>query len=79
MSDLVVVSMHERGFPQGDYYIGMGEMPATEFEAISPSPDGFFTMSVGDTIEQAKAFAAEQWPEAVIVEAADEDEDEDEC
>lgn len=52
-ADLVIVSMHERGFPQADLYLGMAKYSATEFLAISPSADSFFTMKTGDTLEMA--------------------------
>lgn len=76
MLDLVLVSMHERGFPMADLYQGHGETDPHEFEAISPSPDGFFTMKHGDTIENAFEKAQQKWPEAVIIIAEDQDFDE---
>lgn len=78
MSDLVIISMHERGFPMADYYQGHGETDPMEFERISPSPDGFFTMKRGDTIEATRHKAAAAYPGAVIVFAAEDDEDEEE-
>lgn len=37
--DLVIVSMHFRGFPQADFYRGMGKVSADEFERIGPQWD----------------------------------------
>ena len=75
MTDLVIVSMHEKGFPQADFYEGCGDMGAMEFGALGKAPDGFFTMRRGDSLDAAKAKAAEHWPSAKIVEADDEEED----
>lgn len=78
MSDLVILSMHDHGYPQADMYQGCGEMPAIEFEALGMAPDDFFTLRRIDTIADAWTKARERWPGAKIVEAADEaDEDED--
>ncbi len=76
MRDLVIVSMHEKGFPQADFYYGMGEMPQSEIEQIGPVPDIWFSLHRGDTLEMAKAKATAKWPTAKIVEAADEEDDE---
>lgn len=75
--DLAIVSMHEKGFPQGDFYEGCGDMPAMEFEALGMAPDDFFTLKRGDTLASAMEFARQRWPTAKVVEA-DEDEDESE-
>jgi hypothetical protein len=75
MKDLVIVSMHEKGFPQADYYQGFGDMPMDEFNSLGCAPDAFFTMSKCQPIEAAKAKAAAQWPNSVIVEGADEEEE----
>lgn len=69
--DLVVVSMHERGFPQGDLYCGCGDMGPSEFEALGTVPDSFFTLARGRTIEDAVAHARGRWPEALVVVADD--------
>ena len=76
--DLVIVSMHERGFPQADIYHGAATMDPTEFRCCGMSPDGFFTLSRGQTIEDAKAEAKKEWPSAIIVEAETDDEDHEE-
>lgn len=73
--DLAIVSMHEKGFPQGDLYEGCGEMGSMEFEALGKSPDDFFTMVRGSTIEDARAYAQRRWLTARVVDAA-EDNDE---
>lgn len=73
--DLVIVSMHERGFPQADFYQGMAKYDACEFRCIGASPDSFFTMKRGDTIEQAFIKARKEWPNALIVPAEVEDDD----
>lgn len=70
--------MHEKGFPMADLYVGHGETDPMEFEAIAPSPDTYFTMRRGDTLEAAFAKAQREWPEAKVVYAAeDDDNDED--
>lgn len=77
--DLVIVSMHEKGFPQADYYQGCGDMDAIEFRCLGKSPDGFFTMKRGDTLEAAFDKARKEWPAALIVPGeTDDDEVEDE-
>ena len=74
MADLVVVSMHEKGFPQADYYLDCGDLSADDFEELGAAPDSYFTMRRGDSIEQALAKATAKWPNAKIVIAADETE-----
>lgn len=78
MSDLAIVSMHEKGFPMVDLYVGYGETDPMEFEAISPSPDSYFTMKRGNTLEAAFAKAQHEWPDAKAVYAAEDDDDNDE-
>lgn len=78
MTDLVIVSMHEKGFPQADMYRDVAEMPAWEFEATGMAPDDFFTLKRGDTLADAMTKASERWPGAKIVEADDGDNDEEE-
>lgn len=73
--DLVIVSMHVKGFPQADFYAEHGEMTSIEHEAIGASPDDFFTMVRGATIEDAENAARKRWPGALIVQAAEDDED----
>jgi hypothetical protein len=77
MTDLVIVSMHEKGFPQADMYHDAAEIPAWEFEALGMAPDDFFTMSRGDTPHDAVAKAKERWPEAFVVAVYPEDKTDD--
>lgn len=77
MTDLVIVSMHENGFPQADLYHDAGSIDASEFERLGLSPDGFFTMKRGDTLEATWRKAREKWPDAKIVEGESDDEDDD--
>ena len=72
---LVIVSMHEKGFPTADFYFGLGAMPADEFEQLGAAPDMWFSMHKGDTLEAAKTKAAAKWPEAKIVVCEDDDEE----
>lgn len=73
--DLVIVSMHEKGFSQADFYRGAGDMDMSEFNDIGAVPDDYITLSRGDAIEAAMARAETMWPWAKIVRADDEDED----
>jgi hypothetical protein len=75
MPDLVIVSMHENGFPIADLYRDCGDMPADEFERLGMAPDGFFTMKKGDSLNQAIAKAKDKWPEAVVCLAGDDGDD----
>jgi hypothetical protein len=75
--DLAVVSMHEKGFPQGDLYLGFAGIDAMEFERLGAAPDAFFTMKKGDTLEQAAEKALQLWPTAIVVPAADDEDEED--
>lgn len=72
-ADLVIVSMHEKGFPSADLYIGTNW--DDDLEGVCP--DGFFTMKRGDTIEAAVAKAKEKWPDARVM-IAEEPENDDE-
>jgi len=76
MTDLVIVSMHEKGFPLADMYRDAAEIPADEFEAMGAVPDDFFTMSRADCLRDAVVKAKERWPRAFVVTVLDEDEDE---
>lgn len=77
MADLVIVSMHEKGFPQADLYRGAAEIPAAEFETMGLAPDDFFTMSKGDAPHDAVLKAKARWPGAFVVTVLDDDDDED--
>lgn len=78
MADLVIVSMHEKGFPQGDLYLGHGDTPPMEFEALGLSPDAWFSLKRGQPIDAARQHAKKLWPDAKIVEADDGEDDEEE-
>ena len=67
--------MHERGFPQADYYSGCADMDPGEFNCIAPSPDTFFTMKRGNTLEAAFAKAQAEWPKAKVVYASESDDE----
>jgi hypothetical protein len=71
MSDIVIISLHERGFWCADFWQGYGDVPADEFEQIAPSPDGYLSRP---TMAEAESDARMTWPEARI-EFAQEDED----
>lgn len=77
MRDLVIVSMHEKGFPQADFYADAGDISADEFNMLGISPDSFFTMKRGETLEAAFAKARKKWPGANVM-AAEPEEDDDE-
>lgn len=79
MTDLVIVSMHEKGFPQADMYRDAAEIPADEFEAMGRAPDDFFTMSRRDCPHDAVIKAKERWPGAFVVTVLDDPDDEEEC
>jgi hypothetical protein len=78
MSDLVIISMHEKGFPQADFYAGWGKMSSLEFASVSPSPDSFFTMKRGDKLSDAHEKAQRTWPGSIIKTAIDEDDEDEE-
>lgn len=74
--DLVIVSMHVKGFPQADFYAGHGEMASDEHERIGASPDDFITLIRGSTIEDAERAAERRWPGSRIVRGRDDDDEE---
>lgn len=65
--DLAVVSMHEKGFPQADLYV----LANADDDLEGETPDDFFTMKRGDTIEMACGRAKEKWFGATVVIAED--------
>lgn len=75
--DLVIISMHEKDFPQGDLHFGHGDTPACEFNCLGRSADGWFSLARGDTLEMAREHARKQWPSANIVDAETEEDDDD--
>lgn len=70
MSDLAIVSRHEKGFPQADFYKDCGDMEAEEFELLGATPDDFFTMKREDSLAMASAIASVRWPGVKIKIAA---------
>jgi len=74
MSDLVVISMHGKGFPCADLYRDQGDGLPNLLED-DPMPDCFFTLKRDDTLQMAFMKAKQKWPDAVIVFAADEEDD----
>lgn len=78
MADVVVVSFHEKGFWQADYYRDASEWDRFDWSS-GHVPDGFFTMKSDPSVnlDDCKRKAAETWPGADIREAAEDDEDED--
>lgn len=76
--DLVIISMHEKGFPQGDLHIGHGDTPADEFNCLGRAADGWFSLNRGATLEMARAHARKLYPEANIVDAKTDEDDDDE-
>lgn len=77
LRDLIVVSMHEKGFPQADIYDGCGDMDITWFNCAGMTPDGFFTMEVGQSIADAMEKAKTGHPGAVVVLGNNGEDDED--
>ena len=75
MTDLVIVSMHVKGFPQADLFLGCADMSASEFESVGPSPDDFFTMVRGTSLEGAFIAASKRWPQAKVVYATQDDDE----
>lgn len=75
--DLVVVSLHEKGFWMADLYIGMNAPPDPR-DWNDAAPDDFITMSVGGQPEQCVVRARVKWPGARI-EFGVADDDEDDC
>lgn len=67
MTDLVIVSMNAKGFPQADIYLGHGETDPCEFRCIAPSSDGFIMLELGATLETVFAAAQDEWPRARVV------------
>ena len=72
--DIAIVSMHEKGFPNADLYIGVN----CDDDLEGVVPDGFFTMKRGDTLEMAGIRASEKWPGVRVMVVEDESENYDE-
>lgn len=67
MSDLVVISLHEKGFWQADMFRDASDLAPSEMEAIGLAPDSFFTLKRGASRHLAERRAREVWPDAKIV------------
>lgn len=67
MGDLVIVSRHEKGFWQADFYRDGQEIPSDQWETIGPSPDGFFTMKRDGSALDAFTKAQGRWPGALVI------------
>ena len=61
-NDLVIVSKHEKGFWQADFYKDGKSVPADDWEVIGPSPDSFFTMKIGQSLIKTMHKAQAKWP-----------------
>jgi hypothetical protein len=70
--DLVIVSQHERGFWQADFYFGGTQYTGHEMECMGLAPDGFRTFSKGGSREDAIERARAEWPGAQISVVEDE-------
>lgn len=81
MSDLVIISLHEKGFWQADFYRDASHISAMELEAMGLSPDDFFTLSCSPphNLEiDATRKAHDRWPGAEIRIYYGEEDDDDE-
>lgn len=67
MNDLVVISLHAKGFWQADFFFDAADLTSSEMEAMGLAPDGFFTMKRGDSRHLAEKKAREEWPDAKVV------------
>ena len=65
-NDLVIVSRHEKGFWQADFYKDGKSIPAADWEVIGPAPDSFFTMKRGRSLIDTMHKAQAKWPGARI-------------
>jgi hypothetical protein len=66
MTDLVIISKHEKGFWQADLYRNAWEISPSDFEQMGLSPDEFFTLKRGESQIAAHYKARERWPDAKI-------------
>lgn len=53
MADLAIISLHDKGFWQGDLYRDASDMTASDMEMIGPAPDDFFTLATDDPLDKA--------------------------
>lgn len=73
-ADLVIVSMNEKGFPQADLFYETN----WDDDLDGCAADAFFTMKRGDTIADAVAKAEAKWPDARVMIAAEDENDNEE-
>jgi hypothetical protein len=66
MSDLVIISEHEKGFWQADMYRNGSEIAPSDFEQMGLAPDDFFTMRSGQSALDTMHKAQTRWPGALI-------------
>jgi hypothetical protein len=66
MTDLVIISKHEKGFWQADLYRDTWEITPSDFEQMGLSPDDFFTLKRGESRIAAVHRARQKWPSAKI-------------
>lgn len=78
VTDLVIISRHEKGFWQADFYAGASHLAGDEIEQLGLVPDSFRTFLRGITLEEAKALSATRWPNAEVKVALDEEDEEEE-
>lgn len=73
MRDVVVISLHEKGFWQADLYRDASELENEQWDGLSP--DAYLTRKRGGDMQDAIAKASSFWPGAEIRIAQDEDDD----
>lgn len=78
-NDLVIVSFHEKGFWQADYYREASDLTGDEMDQIGLAPDGFCTFSKDVTLEDAMRRARDYWPGSEVVWARDDEDEEEEA
>jgi len=57
--EVIVISRHEKGFLQADYY---GEWSTDGLTDIGPPPDGFMTASISESRTGFADRVKEMWP-----------------
>ena len=62
--DLLIVSMHEKGFPQADFYPNGQHFMDTDWDAAIP--DAFLTGEIGESLAEFTARVGDRWPSAKI-------------
>jgi hypothetical protein len=74
-NDTALVTLHEKGFWQADLFCGAVDWDDRDWEDGTP-PDDFFTLKVGQSMEDAFARAREKWPGVQVSEGCEVEEDE---